>query len=137
MVGIEGASAERDLIVIASALSFPAFTSGMTEVRLGKPSCTWPVTTSRFAAAMPLYGTCVSFTPVVVSSSAPAMCAGEPLPDELKLSCPGRVLANASSSFTVAAGTDGLAMKRSGVSPTSVIGWKSLDPGAERQDDGG
>ena len=93
----------------------------LTEA-LGKPSWICPVTTPRFDAAMPLYGTCTSLTPVISSKSAPAIWEGEPFPVEPKFSWPGRLFASAMSSFTLFAASVLLPTKSSGVSPTSVMG---------------
>ena len=75
-----GASAERDFVVIAKAFSFPTFTCCSADVMLGKPSCISPVMTPRFAAGIPLYGTCTSLTPAISSNIAHPRCDGVPMP---------------------------------------------------------
>ena len=67
----------------------------------------WPPISAAPAGPAPLYGTCTSFVPVICWNSTPARWFALPLPEEPKVTSPGRDRASAMNSFSVFTGTDG------------------------------
>ena len=65
-------------------------------------------------------------TPVIILKSSPAMCPGEPVPDEPCVSWPGRARASAISSLTELTGSEGCTTSTFGITATCVIGAKSV-----------
>ena len=63
------------------------------------------------AAAAPLYGTCTMLIPASCLNSSIVTCVVERLPTVPKRISPGLLLARATSSFTVLAGSEGCATR--------------------------
>ena len=78
------------------------------------------------AGPVPLYGTCVIFTPESALNSSNAMCVELPTPAEALFNAPGFALAMASRSFTDFAGSDGCTARMKGAWEASEIGTKSF-----------
>ncbi len=108
-VGTSGSTAERDLPVVASALTLPAL---MCSVIVGMASniiSIWPPSTSVRAPALPRYGMCTMDTPAITLNSSPAMWYGVPGPDDAYDMPPGLALAALISSGSVLCGNAALA----------------------------
>ena len=106
-VGTSGASGVRSLVVTASGLMRPAFTSGREE-SIGSAS-RWMLPAARSASAgpPPRYATTSRATPVRIFRSSTQRCPAEPRPVVAKLKRSGSFLARAKNSPRVRAGTAG------------------------------
>ncbi|MCY1522017.1 hypothetical protein D9M68_568610 [compost metagenome] len=100
MVGTSGASAMRSLVVTASSLSLPVCNSGSPAVIWSNMKVTAPEDTSTIAGGVPLYGTCVSGTPIMPEKSSPARCVEVPAPEDAKVRLLGSRLSSAIRSAT-------------------------------------
>ena len=78
------------------------------------------------AGPVPLYGTCVAFTPAAALKSSHERWREVPLPAEPQLSLPGLALAQAMSSGKVFAGTRFAATSTSGKIAAVVTGTRSF-----------
>src|SRR4029079_7266367 len=125
-VGTSGSAAERSALVTASARNLPALMNESDDGRLSNINCTCPPIRSVSAGLLPLYGTCVISTPVIVLNSSPDRWIDVPLPDDAKLSLPGFAFAYAISSCTDLNGNDGLTTSTFGTPATRITGAKSL-----------
>ncbi|MNT59973.1 hypothetical protein D3C72_1975250 [compost metagenome] len=100
MVGTSGASAMRSLEVTASSFSLPVCSSGSAAVIWSNMKVTAPDDTSTMAGGVPLYGTCVSGTPIMLENNSPARCVDVPAPDDAKVRLLGSRLSSAIKSAT-------------------------------------
>ena len=101
-------------------------TSGRPAVSWSNMNVTWPPTTSANAGGVPLYGTCVSCTPIRSANSSPARCVEVPAPDEANVRLFGSFFSSAIRSATEFTPRFGLTNSAFGMKPTSVIGSKSF-----------
>ena len=73
-----------------------------------------PPPSTASAGAVPLYGMCCIFTPVIISSSSTPTCPTDPLPEEPYCTCPGRARASAIRPRMSFTGTEGCIATSSG-----------------------
>src|ERR1035437_7536590 len=115
IVGTSGAAGERVVVVTVRARSLPARTCGIAGGMPQKNINTCPPMRSGITCPAPLYGTCTMSIFSIVFSSSPERCCTLPMPGEAKVSCAGRALASAISSFTDFTGSEGWTTRTSGV----------------------
>src|SRR3954471_6018173 len=125
MVGISGANGERLSPVVASATRRPAFICGSATGVVAIINCVSLASNEVNAGPAPRYGMCVISIPAAYRSISIDRCDTPPLPDDGKLSLPGRDLAICTSSATVLAPTCGFTTRTFGAVAASTTGTKS------------
>ena len=113
-VGISGNAGERFAEVTTMGRTVPARIWPTALPSASKTQSISPPMSACIAGPVPLYGTCVAFTPAAALKSSHERWREVPLPAEPQLSLPGLALAQAMSSGKVLAGTRFAATSTSG-----------------------
>ena len=93
---------------------------------LSKNSSTLPASRSARPGALPLYGMWLAVKPPIDFISSYSRCESVPLPCEANATLPPCAFSQASSSVTLAAGTDGCATRMCGTLATRLTGIRSV-----------
>src|SRR5262249_34490521 len=80
---------------------------------------------SGMAPPVPLYGTCVSWTPAMLMNISPARCDAEPGPEDAMLISRGLLFASAMKSCTVLTGNEFVTVTAYGCVDVTVIAARS------------